>query len=128
MISYLATPYSCQDPLASYIDKVRVENENFETVTHVAGLLLTKYQKVVFSPITMCHPIALRHALPGDFEFWMVLNGRFLEKCSELLVVGTPGWAHSRGVNWELGRARELGLPITIVLPYGTDGLLFNPA
>lgn len=107
---YLATPYTDPDPA--------VRRARFEAVTRAAGALMQR-RLVVFSPITMGHPISEACAdIPGDFGYWGRSCLSYLEGWATRLVVLTlNGWQASRGVTAEIAAARERGLPVEYLSP-----------
>lgn len=66
----------------------------------------------VLSPIVHYHPIATRHHMPGDFEFWSLHNLRMLKRCSAMRVLQIPGCLSSLGVIAEITAARGYQIPI----------------
>lgn len=110
-IIYLATPYSHPDPA--------VELERFNLVTKAAALLVSQGH-VVFSPITMTHPINLVMPKTGvvyDSDYWVDFDTAFMSFCTELVLLTLPGWQESRGVSRELEYFRAAGLPIRHLAP-----------
>lgn len=105
---YLASPYSHEDP------KVKVER--FQQAVKAVGKLVKK-GIYVFSPVVHSHPVAWHCKLPGDWEYWGVVDRKMLVCCDELWVLALPGWSKSRGVKEEIGWAREMGKEITVVTP-----------
>lgn len=107
---YLATPYTDPDPA--------VRRARFEAVTLAAGELM-KRRHIVFSPITMGHPICEACAdIPGDFVYWETVCLSYLSDWATALVVLTlDGWQASRGVAAEIAAARERGLPVEYLSP-----------
>lgn len=102
---YLATPYTHPDPA--------IRRARFEAVTRAAGALMQR-RFLVFSPITMGHPICEACAdIPGDFVYWESVCLSYLSDWATALVVLTlDGWRESRGVTTEIAVAREWGLPV----------------
>lgn len=96
---YLATPYSDEDP--------QVEAVRFFEVTRVAALLI-KSNVIVFSPISHCHPMAIMHNLPKDWNFWYSFDKSFIKWADEVHVLMQEGWEESRGVQAEIEIAHEL--------------------
>lgn len=96
---YLACPYSDPD--------MAVKVKRFEAVNKKAGELI-KAGYIVFSPISMTHPIAIGKDFPGDWEFWKRQDRPFIEWCDEFHVLCLDGWQESRGVMTELEIAKSL--------------------
>ena len=105
---YLACPYSDPDPA--------VQVERFEAANRAAAMLLKEGYNV-FSPISMCHPIAVQAGLPGNFEFWERFDRAYLAVSNKLFVLRVPGWEISTGVNAEIQIAREKGITILYIDP-----------
>lgn len=104
---YLACPYS--HTLA------HVRTYRYGIATDVAGHLFAAGH-AVFSPITHCHPIAELHILPGNFAFWRAYDLSFVDLwATEMMVLTLPGWEESIGVQEEIRRAWERGLPTRLL-------------
>lgn len=114
---YLATPYTHPDPA--------VRRARFESVTRAAGALMQR-GFVVFSPITMGHPISEACAdIPGDFAYWETACLSYLSDwATALMVLTLDGWKESRGVVKEIAAARERGLPVEYLSPDRIGGVL----
>lgn len=102
---YLASPYSHPDP------KV-VEQRYLAAVEKAAELIKAGF--MVFSPIAHTHPIAVRHKLPGEFDYWEAYDRRMISHCDLLYILTIPGWRESRGVQAEIQIARDLGIDVSI--------------
>lgn len=105
---YLSLPYSKID-----------FNKSFEISAKVSAQLMNRGYRV-FSPITLCHPIAehLKEELRTDSKFWLDQDLYWIEHCDELFVVviGEKGMKlvkKSVGCQAEIKRAKELNKPIT---------------
>jgi hypothetical protein len=107
-LTYLATPYM-------HIDN-RIMKDRFDAVTFAAGRLMSK-GKIIFSPITHCHPIAQLHDLPRDWEFWKTFDTVYLNCSKEMYILGLPGWEGSTGVTAERQIMRELNRPVFLLDP-----------
>jgi Domain of unknown function (DUF1937) len=95
-IIYLACPYSHPDY------EIRVTR--FRAVTEVAARLIEK-GCIIFSPVTMTHPIDL--VMAGDKEtmgsdFWVEFDQAFMRACSSLVILTLPGWQESNGIKREM--------------------------
>lgn len=105
MITYLASPYSHDDPEV-------VERREHAAAEAAAQLMLDGH--VVFSPIAHSHRIA--DCLPTghrfDHEFWLRQDLRILDSCGLLVVLCLDGWQKSKGVAREIDHARAAGIPI----------------
>ena len=100
---YLATPYTSKD--------WTVKENRFDKVNQVAAKLIAKGE-IIFSPISMAHPIAKAGELPGNWEFWDKFDRAYLECCYKLYVLTLKGWEESTGVQAEIKIAKEFGLEI----------------
>jgi hypothetical protein len=65
-----------------------------------------------YSSIVNCHPIAMRHDIPGDFEYWEEYNHLMILNSRGVMVLQSKGWEDSRGIADEILFAKRLGLPI----------------
>jgi len=105
---YLACPYQHDDK--------RVMWERFNAVTKAAGHLMAE-GKVVFSPITHCHPIAERRALPRGWEFWKSFDEVYLGHSEEMIILTLDGWQESTGVTAEIEIMSRQNKPISLLDP-----------
>ena len=98
---YLAIPYS------------RYEEKSFQLANEVAADLIRE-GNIVFSPISMSHPIAVIGGLDGSWEMWKKIDLEFIRWCDEIVLVNFDEDAvkNSTGVQGELEYAREIGKPI----------------
>lgn len=98
---YLAIPYS------------KYEEKSFKLANEIAAELIQKGY-VVFSPISMSHPIAVYGKLKGDWETWKRIDFEFIKWCDEVVVVNFDEEVvkNSTGVQAELEFAKELLKPI----------------
>lgn len=108
---YLAAPYTS--------DK-QTEDTRFKQVTRVAGHLMDKGY-IVFSPITMCHPIRLACGLPGDWEYWKKYDAIFIEKADCLFILTLVGWRESKGIAKEIMLADLFYKPISYIVLESMD-------
>lgn len=95
-IIYLACPYTDPDPA--------VRKARFEVATAVAAEFIRK-GRIVYSPITMTHPIDM--VLAGESntlgsDYWVAFDEAFMEMCSEMVVVKLDGWEKSSGIKREI--------------------------
>ena len=67
---------------------------------------------IVFSPISHSHPISLTMDNSLSHEFWLNQDKSFVEWADEIYVLCLPGWDKSKGINIELGWAKEMGKKI----------------
>lgn len=103
---YVASPYTHTDP------KIQ-EHRYYMAETYVVAAL--KQGIHVFSPIYYCHLIATKYKLPGDAVFWKKFNNNMMRRADAVHVLELVGWRESRGVQYELMMADELGIPIITV-------------
>ena len=99
---YLAIPYS------------RHEELSFKLANEISAEFL-KQGHVVFSPISMSHPIATYGNLKGDWDTWKRVDFEFIKWCEEVVVVNFDNDAvkNSVGVQGELEYATELDKKIS---------------
>lgn len=102
---YLAAPYSHPIPAVRELRYAQIND-------FAARLMLMG--RVVFSPISMSHEIAryMPDTFVMDHDFWMAVDLPILDRAERLVVLMLDGWQQSRGVKAEVGRARELRLPV----------------
>lgn len=113
---YLAIPYTGN------------EEQSFETANRFAAKFLNE-GNLVFSPISMCHPIAKQESLPSDWEFWKRLDTAFIEWCDEVvfIVPNQYDFVNSKGCRAEYEIARQIGKGINFVDAVSTFELAQNP-
>lgn len=97
---YLATPYSHDNPA--------IRELRFMKINEVAAELMSKGIHV-YSPISHTHPIAEAGNLPKGWDYWEQYVRHFIEWCDEVWVYCADGWEESKGVNAEIGIAKEFG-------------------
>ncbi|SRR5579871_360434 len=99
---YLAGPYSNDAP-TNPERKASPEKRlaRFNAVTEVSRLLIEQ-SEVVYSPLTMTHPIDLRMQHDPGSAFWVSFDESFMVHCDRLLVLKLPGWEGSAGIRREL--------------------------
>ena len=103
---YLASPYSHKD--------LNVQHQRFEQVMEITAKLM-KDGYFIYSPITATHPMAVKHALPTDWNYWKEYLHLMLPACDELWVVKMDGWDKSLGVAGEIELAKKIGIPIKYI-------------
>jgi hypothetical protein len=84
----------------------------------LAAATLIKRGSVVYSPITMTHPLDL--VLSGRSEtlgsdYWVRFDEAFMEKCAQMVVLQIDGWDRSSGVRREIERFKEMRKPISFM-------------
>ncbi len=107
-VEYLALPYTHED---GYIENCRAE------ISDCIAAYLTSQGRVVFAPISAWHHIAKKYKLPGNFEYWAILDEEFIKRCDKLLVIKLNGWKESKGLKLELKLANKYGKPIEYIDP-----------
>lgn len=112
-ITYLACPYTHPD--------LAVRNARFDISARAAAYLISR-GKIVYSPITMTHPID-RHLADGEgtlgSDFWVDFDEAFMEHCSEMIILKIEGWEGSSGITREVEFFRTMGRPISAIEPDG---------
>jgi Domain of unknown function (DUF1937) len=110
-IVYLGAPYT---HLRQDIRLAR-----FESVTRAAAKLI-ETGRIVYSPLTMTHPIDLVLANEGDTlgsDYWVRFDEAFMAFCSEMIVLRLSGWELSSGVAREIRYFKDKGRPISYIDP-----------
>ncbi|HLH88257.1 MAG TPA: DUF1937 family protein [Xanthobacteraceae bacterium] len=95
-IIYLACPYthSCAD----------IREQRFVAATKAAASLIQSGY-IVFSPVTMTHPIdSIIAGFDGTLgsEFWVSFDEAFMEVCAEMAILPLDGWRESSGISREI--------------------------
>ncbi len=103
---YMASPYT------KHTEDVR--DLFFDILCEVTAEMFNR-KKYVFTPIVYAHPVASRHNLPVEWEYWKEYDELFLSICTELWVLMFPGWEESSGVRAEIKIATRLGIPISYI-------------
>lgn len=70
---YIAIPYS------------GYEEMSFELANKVSADLIKK-GNIIFSPISMSHPISILGNLKGDWETWRKIDFEFIKWCDEVVI------------------------------------------
>ena len=103
-IIYLATKYTGE------------EEEAFIRANKTMANLI-QWGHAVISPISMYHTMAVVHNVPGDYPYWEKVNKKLMTMCNELMVITSPGWETSQGIQDEIEFAKSLGIHPHWVLP-----------
>lgn len=110
-IIYLACPYTHPD--------LAVREERFRLVTEAAAHLIAG-GRIVYSPLTMTHPIdrvlAKDETTLGS-DYWLDFDQAFMEICAEIVVLKLDGWESSSGVRREIAFFQEQNRPVTYKEP-----------
>jgi hypothetical protein len=94
-----------------------VREQRFTAATTAAASLI-EMGHIVYSPITMTHPIdklLAGHNSTLGSDYWLAFDEAFLAICSELYVLKVPGWSESAGVRREIDYFRAAGKPIKYI-------------
>jgi hypothetical protein len=110
-IVYLACPYTHPSS--------QLRERRFLAATNAAARLINQGH-VVFSPITMTHPIDL--VLAGKdstlgTDFWVRFDEAFMGVCSEMAILRIEGWQESAGILREREFFEKRGRPIWFLDP-----------
>jgi hypothetical protein len=110
-VVYLACPYTHPDPAVRQI--------RFDVATAAAADLIRAGQ-IVYSPITMTHPIDVLLAGASNTlgsDYWVAFDEAFMEMCSEMIVLRVDGWQRSSGIKREIAYFTEHKKPIRYMDP-----------
>jgi hypothetical protein len=76
----------------------------FDLATRAAAELINR-GRIVFSPVTMTHPID-QVISPGNASlgsgYWVTFDEAFMDVCSEMIVLEVDGWKESDGIRREI--------------------------
>jgi Domain of unknown function (DUF1937) len=100
-VIYLACPYTDPDPA--------VRKSRFDVATAVAADFI-RTGRIVYSPITMTHPIDMVLAGASNTlgsDYWVAFDEAFMDMCSEIVVIRLNGWDKSSGVRREIAYFQE---------------------
>lgn len=114
-IVYLAGPYTHPDR--------RVRLWRYGMITKAAAKLIAGGE-IVFSPLTMTHPIDILLAQSKETlgsRYWVDFDEAFMEFCSELRILTLEGWRDSSGIRREIAFFIERGRPVTYLEPGFVD-------
>lgn len=114
-IIYVAAPYTDPD------STVRLRRYREATIA-AAKLIAMRY--VVYSPLTMTHPIDIELSEEGatlGSDYWVAFDEAFMVHCCAIVVLKTQGWDVSRGVDREIRYFREQERPVIFLEPSEID-------
>jgi hypothetical protein len=120
-ITYLAGPYSK--------GTAEVRLARYHALTQAAARLI-ETQRIVYSPITMTHPIDLILADEGQTlgsPFWVEFDESFMAHCSAIAVLTLPGWEQSSGVEREVKSFEQRGVQPEFLSPEAMGVSRDNP-
>lgn len=98
---YLASPFSHNSPAVR-------EHRFLQARRFTINALRAGY--AIFSPIV--YGKDMEKEIGTAFEPWLKLNNAMLDSCTQVWVLRLDGWEASRGIEYEVTYARELGKPI----------------
>ena len=81
----------------------------------MAAAHLVEQGLIVYSPITMTHPIDLVLAAEGETlgsEYWVQFDEAFMAFCSKIIILKLEGWDRSSGVRRETEWFECQGRPV----------------
>ncbi len=116
-LAYVASPYSHPDA------DVREHRYN-EAMRATAWLLRTDPNLIAFSPIVYCHPMARRHALPTDAQYWKAFNEGIMTLSDRIYFLRLPGWEDSIGFKMEHDWAMDQQKPHLFIDLHAGDFVL----
>jgi hypothetical protein len=117
---YLACPYTHHS--------AAIRLQRFQQATKAAAALI-RQGHIVFSPITMTHPIDIEMAGSENTlgsDFWVAFDETFMERCDVFVLLPLDGWEQSGGVRREIEYFRKAGKPLKALdaqfqlMPFGT--------
>ncbi|WP_315780325.1 MULTISPECIES: DUF1937 family protein [unclassified Bradyrhizobium] len=110
VIIYLAGPYSNDAP-ANPLKRSSAEKRlaRFNAITEAARQLVEQ-SNIIYSPLTMTHPIDVRMQHDPGSAFWVAFDEAFMAHCGRLIVLKLPGWEASSGVLKEIEFFRKRGI------------------
>lgn len=103
-IIYLACPYSHKDE--------SIKLERFHRA-NVAAAFLIKLGHVVYSPISMTHPIdqiLIEDGCFFDSSYWVNFDETFMNICEAIVILKIDGWNLSSGVKREIEYFKNKGI------------------
>jgi hypothetical protein len=110
-VIYLACPYTDPDPA--------IRKARFDVATAVAAELI-RAGHIVYSPITMTHPIDVVLAGASNTlgsDYWVAFDEAFMEMCSGMIVIRLEGWQRSNGIRREIAYFNDRKKPIRYMDP-----------
>ena len=115
MLIYLASPYTPTTDAERRHPTTTKHSRYLAAVAATAAIMQAGGH--VISPIASIHPVAERHALPGDWSYWQALDYALISACAEVWVLCIDGFDRSTGVREETRYAAAHGKTIRYVDP-----------
>jgi nucleoside 2-deoxyribosyltransferase len=106
---YLACPYTHAT--------AEIRLQRFQHATKAAAALI-RQGHIVFSPITMTHPIDIEMAGSENTlgsDFWVAFDEAFMDRCDVFALLPLEGWQQSSGVKREIEYFESAGKPLLIL-------------
>jgi hypothetical protein len=103
---YLASPYSHPNPA---VRELRYELARIVTANWL------KNGEAMFSPIV--YGKSMEKMIGTDYKSWKNFNDAMLTACTSLMVLKLDGWDISKGVQYEIALAKQLGKPVNYLQP-----------
>lgn len=113
---YIGGPYSNNAPVSDGPASAAKRLARFNAVTELARQMIEK-EKLIYSPLTMTHPIDIRMLHDPGSDFWVDFDEAFMGHCSSMVVLKLPGWEKSSGLKREIKFFEDLGLPVEYIDP-----------
>lgn len=105
---FLASPYYDPNPV--------VRETNYQKAMDALAALMAQGRQV-FSPIVMCHNLALQYDMGMEARDWWNFNYPFIARAANMIVLQLPGWEESKGVGAEIQLARKVKKSIEYIDP-----------
>jgi hypothetical protein len=77
--------------------------------------LMKRMGVFVYSPITYEKPLKDIYGENMSWEFWAPLDAEMISRCDELWILTLSNWENSRGVKFEIQKARQAHKPVWFV-------------
>ena len=103
---YVAAPYSHPDAV--------VRSQRFRAANRYTARLI-EAGEIVFSPLSMTHPIEQHMSAVHPTSWWLTFDEAFMIHCDACHVLKLDGWQDSHGVAFEIRWFTDRGRPVTYV-------------
>jgi hypothetical protein len=107
-ITYLMSPYTH--------NKREIMRKRYEQAIKVV-YALTAENRLIFSPVVYCHPIALTCKIAPEYHLWKTFNTKMVSISDEGIVLQLKGWIDSVGIRHELDLFRKAKKSIYYITP-----------